>query len=107
MFILKNEKEEIMSIQSKVVKSAGIGLLAVGSTLLSQQVLAVPSAPSVWEKCGGIVQAGKNDCASMDGKHQCAGQSSLQNAASEWVYVPEGTCSKITGGVVLATKPAK
>jgi hypothetical protein len=26
---------------------------------------------------------------------------------AEWVYVPKGTCSKITGGVVKAEKPAK
>jgi len=97
-----------MSIQSKVAKSASIGLLAMGTALLSPQAFsAAPQAPTTWEKCGGVALAGKNDCGSMDGKHQCAGQSTLSNSDVEWVYVPGGTCSKITGGVVLATKPAK
>jgi uncharacterized membrane protein len=98
---------KIMTIKSKVVKSAGIGILAMGSVLLSQQASAVPSSPQAWEKCGGVASAGKNDCGSFDGKHKCAGYSTVSNSDAEWVYVPQGTCSKITGGKVLATLPTK
>ena len=57
--------------------------------------------------CAGIAKAGKNDCGALDGKHECAGQATMDNSDQEWVYVPKGTCEKITGGTVAAVKPAK
>ena len=48
-----------------------------------------------------------NDCGSLDGKHDCSGQAATDGDPTEWVYVPEGTCTKIVGGEVAATKPAK
>jgi uncharacterized membrane protein len=48
-----------------------------------------------------------NDCGALDGSHQCASQAKFDNADHEWVYVPQGTCTKITGGRVAAVKPAK
>ncbi|ABC27533.1 conserved hypothetical protein [Hahella chejuensis KCTC 2396] len=39
-----------------------------------------------------------NDCAA--GNHGCAGQSTADNVADEWIYVPAGTCEKLTGGKV-------
>jgi uncharacterized membrane protein len=92
-----------MSVQSKLRKTAGASLLVMGASLIA----AVPSAPTQWEKCGGISKEGKNDCGSFDGKHKCAGQSTTVNNDSEWIYVPKGTCEKITGGSVLAVKSAK
>lgn len=81
------------------------GLLSLG--LISTQANAVPDQPKNWEKCAGIAKKGMNDCGALDGKHGCAGQATLDNADTEWVYVPAGVCKKITGGVVAATKPAK
>ena len=78
-----------------------------GMMALSGNALAVPDAPTEWEKCGGIAKMGKNDCGAKDGSHDCSGQSKLDNADAEWVYLPKGTCEKVTGGVVLGTKPAK
>lgn len=80
---------------------AGIAVLATPAAH------AVPDQPENWEKCAGIAKAGKNDCGSLDGKHGCAGQATTDNSDQEWVYVPEGTCTKITGGVVAKIKPAK
>ncbi len=51
-----------------------------------------------FEKCMGIVKAGKNDCGTSG--HACAGQSTKDNAPDEWIYVPKGTCEKIAGGKV-------
>jgi uncharacterized membrane protein len=68
---------------------------------------AVPDAPKAWEKCAGIAKAGKNDCGALDGSHGCAGQSTVDNADTEWVYVPKGTCEKLTGGSVAKVKPAE
>ncbi len=93
--------------KSKIlINSAVAGILAAGTALMST-AHAVPDQPKNWEKCAGIAKAGKNDCGSLDGKHNCAGQAQRDNAESEWVYVPQGTCEKITGGHVAAVKPAK
>ena len=83
------------------------GILAVGSLIAAGQAQAVPDTPKVWEKCAGISKTGMNDCGALDGKHECAGQAKADSDANEWVYVPEGTCTKIVGGKVAATKPAK
>jgi len=92
-----------MSKNETVLKTAIAGVLA----LAASSAYAVPDQPKNWEKCAGISKVGMNDCGSLDGKHGCAGQSTTTNNDNEWVYVPEGTCTKITGGVVAAVKPAK
>jgi uncharacterized membrane protein len=79
----------------------------LGMATLAGSVLAVPDAPAQWEKCAGIAKAGMNDCGALDGSHNCAGQSKADNLDTEWVYVPEGSCEKISGGRVAAVKPAK
>ncbi len=94
-----------MSKTNKTLIGAA-GLVTLGS-LLSGQALAVPDQPQAWEKCAGIAKAGKNDCGALDGKHACAGMAEEDNDPNEWVYVPEGTCEKITGGTVAKVKPAK
>lgn len=75
--------------------------------LSASQAIAVPNQPAAWEKCAGIAKMGKNDCGALDGKHGCAGQAIQDNSDQEWVYVPEGTCTKITGGIIAKVKPAK
>jgi len=81
--------------------------LAGIATLGASQAFAVPDNPKAWEKCAGIAKAGHNDCGALDGAHGCAGQAPQDNMATEWVYVPAGTCTKITGGLVAKVKPAK
>lgn len=92
-----------MSKQSTVLSGAIAGILALGVSTAN----AVPNQPQNWEKCAGISKVGMNDCGSLDDKHGCAGQAVTDNSDNEWVYVPEGTCTKITGGIVAALKPAK
>jgi len=89
--------------KSKILAAAVASLAALSST----SVQAVPDQPAAWEKCAGIAKKGMNDCGSLDGKHSCAGQAARSNMDTEWVYVPQGTCTKITGGVVAKVKPAK
>lgn len=96
-----------MSSSNTNVKLAVAGILALGTGLGAQIAQAVPDAPGAWEKCAGIAKAGMNDCGALDGSHACAGQAKKAGDASEWVYVPEGTCTKIVGGSVAAVKPAK
>lgn len=80
---------------------ASAALMSAGSAL------AVPDQPENWEKCASIAKAGQNDCGALDGSHGCAGQATQDSSGNEWVYVPEGTCTKIVGGTVADTKPAK
>ena len=88
-------------------RTALASLLAAGAFLATNSAVAVPETPKAWEKCAGIAKAGRNDCGALDGAHACANQAPIDNADTEWVYVPAGTCEKITGGVVAKVKPAK
>jgi uncharacterized membrane protein len=54
------------------------------------------------EKCYGISKAGKNDC--QTATSSCAGTSKKNAAADAWLSVPKGTCDKIVGGKLAATK---
>ena len=84
-----------------------VAVASIMSLGAASQANAVPDQPSHWEKCAGIAKAGKNDCGALDGTHGCAGQAKTDNMDTEWVYVPKGTCDKITGGVIVKVKPAK
>ena len=55
-----------------------------------------PEKPTYpYEKCYGIAQKGMNDC--FFASNSCAGTVSSDNVAGAWIYVPKGTCQKITG----------
>ncbi|MBN4080176.1 DUF2282 domain-containing protein [Beggiatoa alba] len=60
------------------------------------------AAKKGFEKCAGIVVAGKNDCGNS--RHGCAGQASENSMADEWLYLPNGTCQKIAGGALFKKK---
>lgn len=96
-----------MSDHHDRLHTAVCGLLAAGALFSAGQAMAVPDAPKAWEKCAGIAKAGMNDCGALDKSHSCAGQAKTDGDPNEWVYVPEGTCTKIVGGEVAATKPAE
>jgi len=94
-------------MNTKTVATTAISSILALGLLTVTSANAVPNQPTSWEKCAGIAKAGKNDCGALNGSHSCAGQATADNDSSEWVYVPKGTCEKITGGVVKAEKPAK
>lgn len=94
-------------MSNKTSSTLASALAALAMTGVSTSALAVPDQPEQWEKCAGIAKAGQNDCGSLDGTHACAGQATVDGSPQEWVYVPAGTCEKIVGGRVAATKPAK
>ncbi len=97
--------------KSTLMASAAVANILVLGATLATNAHAVPEQPAKWEKCAGIAKAGQNDCGSLNkgakDAHGCAGKATVDNADTEWVYVPAGTCAKITGGVVAAVKPAK
>lgn len=80
-----------MNLKSIAIASAVGSLLALGSASVSADDMAK-------EKCAGVAEAGKNDCANA--KHACAGQAKTDKAADEWKYVPKGECEKMGGKVV-------
>lgn len=82
-------------------------LASVAAISATTTIAAVPDQPTHWEKCAGIAKAGQNDCGALNGSHGCSGQAKTDNHPDEWVYVPQGTCQKITNGRVAKVKPAK
>ncbi|GLP94861.1 BufA1 family periplasmic bufferin-type metallophore [Paraferrimonas sedimenticola] len=93
-----------MKTNNAILATTMAGLISAGVSLSAN---AVPDQPTHWEKCAGIAKKGMNDCGALDGSHGCAGQAKEDNMATEWVYVPKGTCEKIAGGEVKKVKPAK
>jgi uncharacterized membrane protein len=77
---------------------------AIGSLLALSAVSLTASAAdnAAKEKCYGVAKAGKNDCAT--GMHSCQGQAKKDADASEWVYLPKGTCDHVVGGTTMAKK---
>ena len=54
------------------------------------------------EKCYGVAEAGKNDCAAGPGT-TCAGTSTLDGQTNAWILVPAGTCEKLVNGSLQAS----
>ncbi|HXH04202.1 MAG TPA: DUF2282 domain-containing protein [Candidatus Competibacteraceae bacterium] len=79
-------------IQSALASVFTLGVLSSAAA----QSGPAPTPSFAAEKCYGIVKAGKNDC--QTNVHACAGQASADNQGDSWIYVPKGTCDKITGG---------
>lgn len=84
-----------MKDKNKLMTTALAGVLALGLGAFAQDAAA---AKEGFEKCMGIAKAGMNDCGTS--KHACAGQATTDSDTEEWVYVPNGTCEKISGGTV-------
>jgi len=80
---------------TKIIVSSALAALA---SLAASGALAGPAAKPdfAFEKCYGVVKAGLNDCQTTS--HSCAGTSTADNRSDAWIYVPAGTCAKITGG---------
>jgi uncharacterized membrane protein len=49
-----------------------------------------------FEKCYGVSKATTNDC--QTATHSCAGTATADNQGDAWIYLPAGTCAKLTSG---------
>ena len=81
-------------------KTTMIAASAVASVVASAAIAATPvPAPTgyQYEKCYGVNAPQKNDCG-VQGVHSCGGESRMANDPRSWIYVPAGTCMKLTGG---------
>ena len=91
-----NEKNILLTASIAAVMA--LGLTGCPKNYSKGETAKSSSSHAGMEKCSGIVKAGRNDCGTS--KHACAGKASSDGAAEEWVYLPKGTCNKITGGHV-------
>lgn len=83
-------------MNSQLVKAAVAGAIAAGFVgAASVQAGPAETPKFAAEKCFGIVKAGKNDC--QTSASACAGTSKKDNQPDAWIYVPKGTCEKISG----------
>ena len=87
-----------MNLKTIAIASAVGSLLAMGSASIS-----AADAPAK-DKCLGIADAGKNDCANT--VHSCAGQGTTAKDPKEWKYVPKGECEKMGGKLAAPEKKA-
>ena len=88
-----------MNLKTIAIASAVGSLLALGVNTVS----AADDAAGK-EKCLGVADAGKNDCANK--VHSCAGQGTTAKDPKEWKYVPKGECEKMGGKVAMPEKKA-
>ena len=79
---------------------ASAAMAAIAALLTSGAHAQVhPEKPTYkYEKCYGIARAGQNDC--FFAGNSCAGTSARDDDPQAWVYVPQGTCKKITRGTL-------
>lgn len=87
-----------MSARNSV--SATLMMSAIATLLSSAAIAQVhPEKPVYkYEKCYGIARAGQNDC--FFAGNSCAGTAAQDNLPEAWIYVPQGSCKKITGGTL-------
>jgi len=73
-----------------------IAVSTLGAVALSAMfaIAAQADVPADKEKCYGVAQAGKNDCAAGPGT-TCAGTSKTDYQVNAWKLVPKGTCTTI------------
>lgn len=80
--------------QRRLLHSAIASALALG--LGASPAQAHKGKPNE-EACYGIAKAGENKCSNLLGTHECAGESTVDNAIDEWTYVPKGSCKRLKG----------
>jgi uncharacterized membrane protein len=85
-----------MNLKSIAIASAVGSLLAIGAATASAE----DAAPK--DKCLGVAEAGKNDCANA--AHSCSGQAKTDKDPKDWKYVPKGECEKMGGKVAVPEK---
>jgi uncharacterized membrane protein len=86
-----------MKTRTAIIGSAVATALSMAIGVASAQSGPAAKPGFKFEKCHGVVKAGKNDC--QTATSSCAGTSKKDSQADAWIYVPAGTCDKIVGGM--------
>jgi uncharacterized membrane protein len=84
-----NTSKAILSLAVSTLLGAGLATLASSAN----------AAEAGMEQCAGVVKAGKNDCATSS--NACHGHVETDANPEAWIYVPNGTCSKIANARVV------
>jgi uncharacterized membrane protein len=84
-----------MKATTYAIASAVAGALGLAAVAQAQTGPA-PTPNFKFEKCYGVVKAGKNDCQTT--ASSCAGTSKKDAQGDSWVYLPAGSCDRIVGG---------
>ncbi len=90
-----------MKNSKSLIQTAITGLLAFGVASLATTAYA-DEDHSGDEQCAGVIKAGKNDCATS--MNDCHGHVEKDNNRMAWIYVPKGTCEKISGAHLVSVK---
>jgi uncharacterized membrane protein len=89
----------IRTTNQTVLLAAAVTALIAGSATAQVH----PEKPTYkYEKCYGVARAGQNDC--FFASNSCAGTSARDDDPQAWIYVPQGTCKKISGGTLEPPK---
>lgn len=89
-----------MKSSDRIIRNAFATLFAAGTLAFVSQSMAADNDHSREEKCAGVIKASKNDCATS--KNQCHGHVTRDRDPEAWIYVPTGTCEKISGAHITA-----
>ena len=81
-----------MTVKTRSLSAASL-VLALGSALSLSALSTSAHAADDMQKCFGVAEAGKNDCAAGAGT-SCAGTSKTKDQANAWKLVPAGTCTQ-------------
>jgi uncharacterized membrane protein len=80
-----------MNRHSVAITAFTLSALAAGAALAQDKGASIKGEK---ERCYGVAEAGKNDCAAGPGT-TCAGTSKVDYQGNAWKYVPKGTCTSI------------
>jgi uncharacterized membrane protein len=83
-------------IPTKYIAASAIAAVASLSAAGIAQSAPAPQPEFSFEKCYGVSKAGMNDC--QTNTHSCAGTATADNQGDAWIYLPSGSCGKLTGG---------
>jgi uncharacterized membrane protein len=82
-----------MHIRALAISTLALAAIAGGAAQAADDMKKDPMKVEL-EKCYGVSDAGKNDCAAGPGT-TCAGTSKVDYQGNAWKLVPKGTCTKI------------
>jgi uncharacterized membrane protein len=95
----KQLMEPSVKQHDSIVRAAIAGVLAFSSLAVAGTVLAAEDGK---EQCAGIVKAGQNDCATST--NACHGHATADQSPEAWIYLPKGTCERISGAHIVNVK---
>ena len=92
-----------MKTSNTLLRAAMTSLVAMSAASFVSTALAADDHAND-EQCAGVIKAGKNDCATVT--NACHGHVEKDADPMAWIYVPKGTCEKVSNArVVVASDP--